>query len=53
MTKFDNLYSNIKTENPLQYLLQMILMHTHSFGGQVVTAETKLFCKKIRLFFTT
>ena len=34
LSNFENLYLNIKAENPfLPLFLQVILMHTHSFGG--------------------
>ena len=41
LSKFETLYSNIKTENPLQFFLQVILMHTPSFGGLMVTQIRK------------
>ena len=41
LLNFENLYSNIKTENPLQYSLQAILMHIHSFGGPMATQLLK------------
>ena len=33
LSNFENLYLNIKAKNPFATFLQVILMHTHSFGG--------------------
>ena len=41
LSKFETLYSNIKTENPFAIFLQVILMHTPSFGGLMVTQIRK------------
>ena len=41
LSNFENLYSNIKTENPLQYFLLGILMHIPSFGGPMTTQLLK------------